>query len=175
MENMITFKSDKRQVTEYFSISNSLTTVFVSILALSGSILAKTIREKELIIWLSEHDYRVSGLGTYGFEVTDIPWTISGFEAEKDFLLKVIENSYLKSGWNLLSYEPYEKGVFHALDEFKKLINLLDISDVNEEKYIEWKGMADINPLLKTPVGFPKCPKHQIYLHFGGCVICKDM
>ena len=37
-------------------MSNGLTDVFVNVLVLSGSALAKTVSEKRLIVWLAESD-----------------------------------------------------------------------------------------------------------------------
>ncbi|MBC8059804.1 MAG: hypothetical protein H7Y18_03980 [Clostridiaceae bacterium] len=167
MGNDVSFKSKERNIDKCFYMSNTLTTVSISVLALSGSYFAKSIREKEIVMWLSEHDYAVCGLGTYGFEITEIPWV-------REFVLKIIDGALKKVGWELLDYEPFEEGVFKALNEFKNLILMIESIDVIESEYCEWKGYGDINPILKPPEGFPKCLKHGVYLHFGGCVICND-
>ncbi len=175
MGNYITFKSEKRNIDRCIYISNGLTTLFISVLVLSGSSIASRTREKELTMWFAEHDYAVCGLGTYGFDITDIPWTIQEFEFEKKFILSIIGEALNKKGWSLLPYKPVEEDIFRVLEEFKGLIQLINIDDVNEDKFYEWKSLADKYPLLKPPDGFPKCPKHEVYLHYGGCVICNDI
>lgn len=51
MGNVISF-DDNTSPSEFISMSNGLTSVFISTLGLSGSILAKTEKEKQIIIWL---------------------------------------------------------------------------------------------------------------------------
>jgi hypothetical protein len=174
MSNDVSFKSKERNIDKCFYMSNTLTTVFISVLALSGLYLAKSTREKEIVMWLSEHDYAVCGLGTYGFEITEMPWVKQSFDEEKEFVLKMIDGALKKVRWELLDYEPFEESVFKALNEFKNLILMIESNDVREDEYYTWKGYGDINPLLKPLDGFPKCKKHGVYLHFGGCVICND-
>jgi hypothetical protein len=174
MSNAISFTSKERNINRCFYMSNNLTTVFISVLALSGSNLAQSVREKEIVMWLSEHDYAVCGLGTYGFDITQIPWTFENFEAERKFVLSMIDGALNKNGWELLGYKPYEERLFESLNEFKNIILIIEPSDIKQDEYSKWKGYGDFNPLLKPPAGFPKCPIHGVYLHFGGCVICND-
>jgi hypothetical protein len=174
MSNVVSFISKERNINRCFYMSNNLTTVFISVLALSGSHLAQSVREKEIVMWLSEHDYAVCGLGTYGFDVTQIPWTIENFEEEREFVLRMIDGALNKTGWELLGYELFEERLFESLNEFKEIILMIESCDIKEGEYSKWKGYGDLNPLLKPPEGFPKCPVHGVYLHFGGCVICND-
>lgn len=66
-----------------FGMSNGGLTVFLTVLGLSGTLSANTKKEKELILWLMEHDIEVRGLGNGGFDVEDIPWDVINFEIEK--------------------------------------------------------------------------------------------
>lgn len=59
--------------------------MFIEVLVISGSILAGTNREKELIIWLAQRDQSVVGIGTVGFDIDEMPWTVNSFASEKDF------------------------------------------------------------------------------------------
>ncbi|AJW69287.1 hypothetical protein GMA19_03333 [Paenibacillus polymyxa E681] len=52
MANTISLPKELNDVVEPIGMSNGLTSVFIEVLAISGSILAKTNREKEIIIWL---------------------------------------------------------------------------------------------------------------------------
>ena len=49
---------------ESIGMSNGLTSVFMEVLSISGSMLAKTSREKEMTIWLAQRDQSVVGIGT---------------------------------------------------------------------------------------------------------------
>jgi len=51
-------------------MSNGATNVFLDVLALSGSDLAVTTREKEFIVWLNQRDQSVVGIGTVGFSIS---------------------------------------------------------------------------------------------------------
>jgi len=67
MGNTISLPVKFNDVVEPISMSNGLTSVFIEVLVISGSILANTDREKELIIWLAQRDQSVVGIGTVGF------------------------------------------------------------------------------------------------------------
>lgn len=62
--------SDERIVGS-LTMSNTATSVFLQILALSGSDLAVTDREKEFIVWLNQRDQSVIGAGTVGFSISN--------------------------------------------------------------------------------------------------------
>ncbi|UJF33831.1 hypothetical protein [Paenibacillus hexagrammi] len=104
-------------------MSNGGFTVFLTVLGLSGSILATTTKEKELILWLLEHDIEVRGLGCGGFDIEDIPWEYANYENEKYFLIKVIEGAKSKLGWDTLDYTPNEEIIFSNLDKFIELVS----------------------------------------------------
>jgi hypothetical protein len=168
MANRISFYDN-----EGFKMSNGATSVFISVLVISGSLIAKTEREKELIIWLAEHDQSVRGVGTVGFSINDLPWTKNGFKDEKSFLLEVIEASKLKTGWNILEYEPNEEIIFRFLDNFYKMISGFNEDCINEEKYTDWIKLWN-DPNMRMPIKFSKCPVHKTYLSWAGCIICNE-
>ncbi|MGG1942855.1 hypothetical protein ABFY57_24575 [Paenibacillus polymyxa] len=99
MANTISLPKQLNDVVEPIGMSNGLTSVFIEVLAISGSVLAKTNREKELIIWLAQRDQSVVGIGTVGFDIDEMPWTIGSFESEKDFILDTISNAADGLGW----------------------------------------------------------------------------
>ncbi|GCF10136.1 hypothetical protein [Dictyobacter arantiisoli] len=78
---------------ESLKMSNGLTSVMISLLVLSGSALAEREHEKLLIVWFASRDQALSGMGTVGFDLNEIPWTAEQFEAEKHFLLAVIRRA----------------------------------------------------------------------------------
>lgn len=64
MGNIISL-NDKTPKSDWISMSNGLTSVFISVLGLSGSRLAQTDDEKRLIVWLLEKDQSAVGIGTF--------------------------------------------------------------------------------------------------------------
>ena len=67
-------------------MSNGLTDVFLNVLILSGSALAKTVSEKRLIVWLAEKDQSRVGAGTVDFDLWEMPWDLNTFEEDRAFL-----------------------------------------------------------------------------------------
>ena len=68
MGNIICFNKNT-PIDDCICMSNMATDVFINVLSLSGSILAETVEEKQLIVWLSEKDQKFAGLGTVGFDI----------------------------------------------------------------------------------------------------------
>ncbi len=90
MANTISLSSKIAHLTDSLRMSNGLTSVFIEVLVISGSLLATTYREKEIIIWLAQRDQSVVGIGTVGFDIDEMPWTVDSFEREKEFVLYTI-------------------------------------------------------------------------------------
>jgi hypothetical protein len=171
MGNSICLYKNSYSDAECINMSNGLTSVFVSTLALSGSALAQTDRERELVVWLAEHDQDVVGIGTVSFSLVDIPWTSAGFEAEQRFLLKVIAAAQAQTGWERLSYSPNEELLLPRLAKFAQLVRQFTADHVDPSSYQVW---LDWPPEYAVPAGFPRCPQHQVLLHWQGCVVCND-
>ena len=89
MANIISLDS----INEYISMSNGLTSVFIDVLGLSGTHLAKIDAEKRMIVWLLEKDQSAAGGGSVGFDISEMPWDDTAFEDIKRFLLDVIEGA----------------------------------------------------------------------------------
>ncbi len=168
--NIIRFNNDT-SADDWLSMSNGLTDVFISAILLSGSEMAQTEDEKQLIVWLSEKDQTI-GMGTVGFDIVEIPWNKNRFEEEKRFLIKVIESAEQKSGWQKLDYVPNEKLIIPSLNKFKEYIVRMTEDYVNENKLIEWLKAAESDDPVNC--GFPRCKKHNTLLTFLGCQICNS-
>ncbi|MBI5931884.1 MAG: hypothetical protein HY862_21420 [Chloroflexi bacterium] len=171
MGNRILLHREHHNLEEHLKMSNGLTSVFIAVLVLSGSTLAQTKNEKELVIWLASRDQGVYGIGTVGFYISDMPWTQMGFADEKNFLLRAIEGARAKQRWDILDYSPNEEFVTFALDRFENLISLFDEQYIDEAKFHEWQ---DYLKRYATSDDFIMCEKHGVYLHPVGCVICHD-
>jgi len=109
-------------ISDSLKMNNGLTSVVLSVLALSGSALARTEREKDLVTWLATRDQAIYGIGTVGFDLSEIPWTHEQFEAEKHFVLKMIDAARTKLHWELLSYQPHEEWVMQRLEKLAGMI-----------------------------------------------------
>lgn len=158
----------------YFSMSNGGFTVFLTVLGLSGSVLATTKKEMELILWLLEHDIEVRGLGNGGFDVAEMPWEYTNFDTEQEFLIDVIKSALSKLGWDKLNYNPNEEIVFGFLNNFMELILKFDSEYIDDNEYREWISAGITDYTFNPSEGYQKCDKHEILLHFGGCIACND-
>src|SRR6476661_6447334 len=169
MGNRICLHDQHEGPDDCLKMSNGLTAVFIDVLVLAGSALAATEREKELIVWLAGHDQGISRLGTVGFDISDIPWTMAGFVTERAFLLRVIEAAQSGFGWDRLAYQPNEALLRPALAKFLDLINNFDPRYIAETRYQEWRGERAQD---KGSLEFARCPKHDVLLYQHGCVLC---
>ena len=171
VSNIITCKSlydtDKDIV-----MSNRLTDVFINVLVLAGSRLAKTEDQKRLIVWLAEKDQAADGEGTVGFDISEIPWNSDTFEKDKAFMLKTIRHALNKKHWEKLGYEPNEKLLFPKLEEFAELIEELEADDIKQEELIQWLEDSENDDPIHN--GFPVCPEHKALLTVYGCQICRN-
>ncbi len=171
MGNMISLNS-KISDKDDLSMSNGLTDVFINVLSLSGSKLAKTVDEKRLIVWLSEKDQSSVGSGTVGFDISDMPWNIQTFEENRQFLLQTIKNAKEKISWEMLDYEPDTEFLFPQLDKFYNLIEKLNVMDISQDNLEEWLETSDKDDPIFN--GFPLCQKHKALLTVFGCQICNN-
>lgn len=174
MANRISMPDALDSVVESFRMSNGLTSVFLSVLVLSGSILAETDRERELIIWLAQQDQSVVGIGTVGFQIDEMPWTKDAFDREKAFLLRTIEGAKQGLGWDRLDYEPRADWVLNCLEQFRLMISAFEREHVNLSNYLEWSEVIEGDDYPTIPPGYPKCELHGVYLSCHGCMLCND-
>lgn len=166
MGNCITFGKAS------LKMSNGLTAVFIDVLTLAGSRLARTEDEKRLVVWLAEKDQSVVGIGTVGFDIREMPWNTERFEENKRFLLNVTEAAENRTAWDKLSYQPNTDLLFPALKQFAEMLSQMTAEDADENAAKEWLDAAESgDPVLR---GFPKCEKHGILLTCFGCLFCDD-
>jgi hypothetical protein len=159
--------SQKERLEKMLAMSNGLTAVLIEILSLSASYLAKTDAEIDFAIWLACHDQAIMGGGMVGFDLSELPWSTENFEAEKRFLLRVVDSAKTKQYWNLLDYEPCEEMVLRSLEKFKDLIEDFTKEFISTDNFWSQTFLKPIEP--------KKCSIHNIYLHQEGCVICNNM
>ncbi|MGG4092524.1 hypothetical protein [Paenibacillus lautus] len=174
MGNAISLPKELEHLVDSLHMSNGLTSVFIEVLAISGSQLAKTNREKELIIWLAQRDQAIVGIGTVGFDIDEMPWTMGYFEREKEFILRVIKCAMDGLGWERLSYVPRKDWVIKSLNKFQLMISAFDKENVNLDSYLEWSEIDEDDEWPTIPKGYPTCEKHDLYLSCHGCILCNN-
>lgn len=165
MSNSISY--DARPDLTGVQMNNGLTSVFVSVLALAASSLATTDRQRLFAVWFASRDQGVFGGGMVGFDVSELPWSEADFEADKDFVVRVIEAAQARTGWQRLDYQPHQEWVQQSLEGFYTLIAVFEITHACH-------SLAQIWPFGQPNSPFEQCPLHQVYLHEYGCVICND-
>ena len=165
MSNSVSFASHPSLLP--MRMSNGLTSVFVSVLAIAASALASNDRERLIAVWLASHDQGVFGRGVVDFDISEMPWAHDHFLKEKAFVLEVIGAGLSRLGWNKLGYSPQEESVFACLDEFRNMISVLSQEHVDTFAEPNW-------PCGGPPNEFKLCERHSAYLHSGGCVLCND-
>ncbi len=171
MSNIISF-DENTPVDDELCMSNGLTDVFINVLTLSGSQLAKTVEEKQLIVWLSEKNQQTVGYGTVGFDIVEMPWSKSKFKEEQIFLIKVIKAAEQKMGWEKLDYTPNEKLIIPILKKFREYIERMTENNIREKELYEWISASENDDPINC--NFPLCKKHNTLLTLFGCQICNS-
>lgn len=157
---------------ESLRMSNTSMQVFMELLALSGSSLASTDRDKQFVIWLAQRDQNVLGRGTVGFDLEEMPWLPEDFGESKSFLLSVIDGVIARTRWSVLDYEPNEEWVHSRFGHFRRMIEAFEEEDVDARHYLEWSALDDDKDEGTIPHGYPMCAAHGVYLSCLGCIIC---
>jgi len=149
------------------AMSNGLTSVFIETICLAGSDIAVEKYQQDLMIWFSQRDWMLLGMGFEGFDVAEIIWDKENFYAQQKFILKVIDLAIEKTNWDLLDYTPGEM-IFGKLTDFKQMIHDFRIECIDTANEIP---VRDFNDLINR---YDKCEQHRIYKHPYGCVICNN-
>lgn len=168
MSNYISF--DKAGAN--LSMSNGSTAMLINILCLSGGRFAKTDSQKRLMVFLAEKNQSACGLGTVGFDITEMPWDKVTFNTDKEFLLNVIRGAQQKLGWETLGYQPNEDFAAEYLSELTVMFTAMTADDICESSLSDWLADADESDPVNR--GFPKCKIHDTYISFHGCQVCTD-
>ncbi len=152
--------------------SNGCMNVLLTVLGLSGSRLAQTDEEKNMVVWLMEHDQSAVGMGCAGFDITEMPWATRGFESQKQFMLRVLAGAQEKLGWETLWYTPNEAIIFDRLAILRDMFLAIEARDIDEELTNQWIEESDADDPIQK--GYPMCQEHGIYQSVFGCIACND-
>jgi len=149
------------------SMSNGLTAVFFSVMAIAASMQATTDRQRLLAVWIASHDQGIYGRGTVDTDLEEIPWSIETLEEDRDFLRRVATAALEKLGWARLNYEPKEEMVFACLRQFRSMLDAFSPEHLIAANAPEWR-------FGEAPSSFQQCQRHGVYLHTEGCILCND-
>lgn len=148
-------------------LSNGGTDVLFDVLLISASKLAASQWEKNFAAWLAGINPEGIGYGTDGFDIEEIGWTKANFEAERAFVLKVIDDAGNEANWSILAYKPNIKDVLLV---FRRLVEAYELAFIEDEK---WDGPSR----FEEGDEFQICPIHKVYKHKSseGCRICNTV
>ncbi|TCC30144.1 hypothetical protein [Kribbella speibonae] len=142
-------------------LSNGATAVFLDVLALPACELAETDFERGFALLLCNS--RI-GLGNDGFDLDELPWSGAGWEAEREFLLRVVRLAVSRFRWELLRYEPPYVEVY--LGEYERVVR--EFRPPAEP--VELPRLWDPEPV---EAAFVRCPEHGLYLgDYTDCRLC---
>lgn len=161
MGNLIT--SSRRGADHELQLSNGSTSVLFSVLLLSGSQLAESVWEQELMTWLAEHDQEVFGSGMVGFDLDDIAWDVERFGVQQQFVLRMIDLALHKHRWNELGYDP--PFVAAQLGALRTLV-----ADFRPDAHASASSWSWRSP----PERLIMCGQHRVFVHDHGCLLCHD-
>lgn len=147
-------------------MSNGLTAVVFDVLALAACARARTESEKKLAYFLAQHDQSRIGVGCADLEIATLGWSRDEFEAQKRFVLAVIDDAAAHAHWELLPFTPNVEHVAAALAGLRALVEGFRKDAIAPEDEYDW-----------TATDLPSrgaCEVHGVYLHELGCIVCND-
>jgi hypothetical protein len=159
------FSNRKAPGQPLLDLSNTATGVLIETLALSGSDLASSPWERACLMWLAHHDQAIWGHGIVGFDVDEMAWSRTEFAAQHAFVLRVIERTMQRHRWELLGYDPPR--ALDYLAGFQRVVEAYQVDVVEDGKDWQWEWW--IKPILTL-----RCPRHGVYQHAHGCVVCNN-
>ncbi|MGW7101007.1 hypothetical protein [Streptomyces sp. NPDC054838] len=148
-------------------LGNSATAVFVDVLVLAVSTLAREPWHFRFAALLTLQDQSVMGRGAVGFDLGGLDWGDTPREraAAKDFLLRVVDLALGRHRWEELSYEPARAEGY--LLEFRSLVEGFAPESADSP---ERKVMPDADEAACA-----SCVRHRVLdalPWWQGCVFC---
>jgi hypothetical protein len=149
-------------------LSNMGTSALLIMLVLSGTALARTDAEKNLIVFLAEHDQTYRGLGMVGFSLNEMPWDLDAFDDQIRFMIGVIDGTLARTNWDKVEkFTPQISFYDPLLVQMKGMFSELRADDVEIATEVdEWL----------SPDEYLICDKHHVlkYEFADGheCIVC---
>lgn len=148
--------------------SNGMLASFFDVLTLAATARARTTWELQLALWMAESDQTVMGLGMVGFDVSELGWTKEAFDAQKRFLLEVIDAALAREGWERL---PFEMGaaplVITLLRQVREMVEQFPREAIPAVDVKSWRWHEGLPE-------YGRCELHHVYLHAAGCILCNE-
>ena len=119
-----------------------------------------------------EKDQSAVGIGTVSFDICEMPWNREHFKRQRQFMLQTVEGALNGLGQDTLDYKPDREIVDGKLREWMAFLERMTPDDIQTEAVREWLDASDAADPMHN--GYPKCPKHGIYLSLYGCMACND-
>lgn len=154
---------------EKITVSDAGTDALIAALTLAGSQLAVSDNQKQLIVWLAEHDRRL-GAGFLGFALAEMPWSADTFQQDKNFMVRVVDAASEELGWETLAARPDAVQLRPILGWFRKRFVRFQAEDIAPLSRTDWFEDMDEDDPVKN--GFPTCPRHGTLLTYLGCQVC---
>ncbi|MCZ3378307.1 hypothetical protein JJQ51_20395 [Rhizobium sp. AG207R] len=162
MANRITCEA--RPELPAIQMQNGLTDVFVEVLAIAASVLARTRSEQAFASWIASRDQAVLGLGAVGFDIAEMPWHVATFAADRNFVIRAITAAESKVGWEKLGYEPKEDWLMPRLMRLRMLVSAFGPHNIRAS------GAAIHSTFSESDLR--RCETHGIIMHAYGCLVC---
>ncbi|MFG2334947.1 hypothetical protein [Streptomyces yangpuensis] len=155
----------------HLEMTNGGTAVFVDVLVLAVSALARETWDFRFAALLTLQDQNVMGRGVVGFDLADLDWGDTPREraAAKDFLLRVLDLALSRHRWEELTYEP-ARAEGH-LRTFRAMVEEFDPADAAVPR-----ARAGVLP-GPHEAATASCARHRVLdaLPFWeGCVFCTE-
>ncbi len=167
MGNQIGLIKSGKEV-QTLALSNQQTDALLMPLVLAGTAIAANDWQKALITYLAWKDQSVFGIGTVGFAINDMPWTVENLEEEKRFMLEVAGAVKMKSGWKRLGFE-FSQGnlqqLFSNVDKFASMVEALEAKDISQGQEVQERRQS-------SSINHGLCDQHGTFKHEYGCLIC---
>ncbi|MFJ2024206.1 hypothetical protein ACIODW_10425 [Streptomyces sp. NPDC087897] len=147
-------------------MSNGGTAVFVDVLALSVSALAREPWHFRFAALLTLQDQSVMGRGVVGFDLADLDWGDTPQEraAAKGWLLRVLDLALTRHRWEELTYEPPYAEKY--LRTYRAMVEAFDPATAD--------ARAGVLPAPQD-AALASCVRHRVLdalPYWAGCVFC---
>ncbi|MBJ6762827.1 hypothetical protein JGU66_18845 [Myxococcaceae bacterium JPH2] len=152
----------------YVHASNGTLATFFDVLTLAATARARTKWELQLALWLAESDQTILGLGMVGFDVSALGWTLEAFDAQKRFLLEVIDAAMAREGWERLPFQLDDAtGVLTLLRQVREMVEQFPREAIPTPQVKTWRWHEGLPE-------YGRCELHHVYLHAAGCILCNE-
>ncbi len=122
MGNIIRLNEDA-STEKWLKMSNRGTDVFLELLLLASESIEHTQTQKKLIDYLwNQKNVNDVAPGTAGFDIEDMPWTVTTLSEDIQFLVTVTELAKSKIIWEKIDIELEESIINPRFDMFEDML-----------------------------------------------------